>query len=73
MHTKHNPAMASAASPSAANPKMEDMCNHTALAYSSNGCAERMGTSNVPFSQILTEISGRSVVEFLLDFGLADL
>ena len=32
--------MASAASPSAANPNMEDLCNHTALAYSSDGCAE---------------------------------
>ena len=55
--------MASAASPSATNPKMEDMCNHMALAYSSVGCAERMGTSNIPFSQILTEISSWSVVD----------
>jgi len=40
MHTKHNPTMASAASPSATNPKMADLCNHTAQASSSDGCAE---------------------------------
>jgi hypothetical protein len=32
--------MASAASPSTANPKMADLCNHTAHASSSNGFAE---------------------------------
>jgi hypothetical protein len=40
MHTKHNPTMASAASPSAADPKMADLCNHTAHASSSDGFAE---------------------------------
>jgi hypothetical protein len=40
MYTKHNPTMASADSPSAADPKMRDMCNHTAQASSSDGCAE---------------------------------
>ena len=29
MHTKQNPTMASSASPSAADPKMADLCNHT--------------------------------------------
>ena len=61
--------MVSAASSSAANPKMVDLCNHTARPMDS----QRMGTSNVPFSQIFMEISGRSVVGFLLVFGLADL
>jgi hypothetical protein len=32
--------MASAALPSAADPKMADLCNHTTQAYSSDGCAE---------------------------------
>ena len=64
--------MGSAASPSAVDPKMVDLCNHTAQASSSDGFW-RMGTPNVPFSQILMEISGRSVVGFLLVFGLADL
>jgi len=40
MHTKHNPTMASAASPSAADPKMADLCNHMAHAFSSDGFAE---------------------------------
>ena len=40
VHTKHNPTMASAASPSASDPKMADLCNHTAQASSSDGCAE---------------------------------
>ena len=40
MHTKHNPTMASAASPSATDPKMADLCNHTAHASSSDGFAE---------------------------------
>jgi hypothetical protein len=40
MHTKHNPTMVSAASPSAADPKMADLCNHTAHASSSDGFAE---------------------------------
>ncbi len=40
MHTKHNPTMASAASPSAADPKMADLCNLTAQASSSDGCTE---------------------------------
>jgi hypothetical protein len=40
MHTKHNPTMASAASPSTADPKMADLCNHTTQAYSSDGCTE---------------------------------
>ena len=40
MHTKHNPTMASAASPSAADPKMADLCNHTAQASSSDGFSE---------------------------------
>ena len=40
MHTKHNPTMASAASPSAADPKMADLCNHTAHASSSDGFAK---------------------------------
>jgi hypothetical protein len=40
MHTKHNPTMASAASPSAADPKMADLCNHTAHASLSDGFAE---------------------------------
>ncbi len=74
MHTKHNPTMASAASPSTTNPKMADLCNHMAQASSSYGFAEDGHfTSNVPFSQILMEISGWSVVGFLLVFGLADL
>jgi hypothetical protein len=33
MHTKHNPTMASAASPSAADPKMADLCNHIAHVF----------------------------------------
>ena len=37
MHTNHNPTMASAASPSAANPMMADLCNHTANSSSSDG------------------------------------
>ena len=32
--------MASAASPSTADPKMADLCNHTTQAYSSDGCTE---------------------------------
>ncbi len=32
--------MASAASPSAANPKMVELCNHMAQASSPHGCAE---------------------------------
>jgi hypothetical protein len=32
--------MASTASPSAADPKMADLCNHMAQASSSKGCAE---------------------------------
>jgi hypothetical protein len=40
MHTKHNPTMASAASPSAADPKMADLCNHTAHVSLSDGFAE---------------------------------
>ena len=40
MHTKHNPTMVSAASPSAADPKMADLCNHMAQASSSDGHAE---------------------------------
>jgi len=47
MHTKHNPTMASAASPSAADSKMADLWskmadlwNHTAQASSSDGCTE---------------------------------
>jgi hypothetical protein len=40
MHTKHNPTMASAASPSAADPKMVDLCNHMEKASSSGECAE---------------------------------
>ena len=40
MHTKHNPTMASAASPSAADPKMADLRNHMAQASSSDGFAE---------------------------------
>ena len=40
MHTKHNPTMASAASPSAADPKMADLCNHITHASSSDGFAE---------------------------------
>ncbi len=39
-YTKHNPTMASAASPSAADPKMADPFKHTAQASSSDGCAE---------------------------------
>jgi hypothetical protein len=35
--------------------------------------AQRMGTSNNPFLQILMEIFGWSDVEFLLVFGLADI
>ena len=74
MHTKHNPTMASAASPSAADPKMADLCNVTIRHMHLRPMdSQRMGTSNVPFSQIFMEISGRSVVGFLLVFGLADL
>ena len=40
MHTEHNPTMASAASPSAADPKIADLCNHTAHASLSDGFAE---------------------------------
>ena len=40
MHTKHNPTMASTASPSATDPKMANLCNHTAQASSSDGFAE---------------------------------
>ena len=72
MHIKHNSTMVSAASPSANDPKMVDLCNHTAQASSSDGYAED-GTSNVSLSQILMEMSGRSVVGNLLVFGLADL
>jgi hypothetical protein len=64
--------MASAASPSAADPKMADLCNHTDMHLRPMDL-QRMGTSNVPFSQIFMKISGRSVVGFLLVFGLADL
>ena len=35
--------------------------------------SQRMGKPNVPFNQILMEISGRSVVGFMLVFGLEDL
>ena len=38
--TQNNPTMASAALPSAADPKMADLCNHTAHASSSDGFAE---------------------------------
>ena len=69
---RHNPTMASAASPSAADPKMADLCNHMHMHLCPMD-SQRMGTSNVPFSQIFMEISGRSVVGFLLVFGLADL
>jgi hypothetical protein len=40
MHTKHNQTMASAASPSAANPKMVKLCSHTAQPSSNHACTE---------------------------------
>jgi hypothetical protein len=40
MHTKHNPTMASAASPSAADPKMAELYNHMAQASLHYTCAE---------------------------------
>jgi hypothetical protein len=40
MHTKHNQTMVSAASPSTANPKMVELCNHTAQPSSHHARAE---------------------------------
>jgi len=68
--------MASAASPSTTNPKMADLCNHTAQASSSDGCAEdwcfkRPIQPNIDGDiwSVSWSVSGR----FFLVFGLADL
>ena len=64
--------MASAASPSAADPKMRDLCNHTTQASSSDGCAED-GYFTRPIQPNIDgdiwPVSGW----VLLVFGLADL
>jgi hypothetical protein len=68
MHTKHNPTIASAASPSTADPKMADLCNHTAHASLPDGFSED-GYFKRPIQPNIMEISGRSVVGFLLVLG----
>ncbi len=69
---KHNPTMASTASPRAANPKMVKSPASMAHASSSYVCAED-GYFKVPIRQVLMEIFGWRVVGFLLVLELADV
>jgi hypothetical protein len=63
MHTKHNPTMVSAASPSAADPEMADLFNRhisSSDEFAEDGYFKRPIKPNIQ-------------VGFLLVFGLADL